>query len=85
MMTLWQRFYHISPLIKQVREIQQRLNPRITHWQSMALQALQEATEAYLVRFLEDCNMAAIFSRRVTVMKQDLRFIRHLRSDHGYD
>ena len=62
-----------------MREIQHRQNPRITHWQVDAIAALQEAAEAYIVRFLEDCNEAAIFANRVTVMQKDFQFINKLR------
>lgn len=65
-----------------MREIQQRINSRITHWQVEAIAAIQEAAEAYLVRFLEDCNDAAMFSNRVTIMQKDFQFINRLRGKH---
>jgi hypothetical protein len=39
-----------------------------TRWRRSALDALQEATEAWLVRLFEDANMCAIHSKRVTIM-----------------
>ena len=79
---LFKSFCHYFS-VAQVREIQQRQNPRITHWQVEAMAALQEAAEAYIVRFLEDCNEAAMFCNRVTVMKKDFQFINRLRGKYG--
>ena len=36
-------------------------------FQSQALQALQEATEAYIVGLFEDTNLCAIHANRMTV------------------
>ena len=47
-------------------------------WQEDALQCLQEATEAYIVHFLSISNLAAIHAKRVTLMIQDVRFIKML-------
>ena len=44
-------------------------------FQSAALSALQEASEAFLVQLFEDCNLAAIHAKRVTIMDRDMRFI----------
>nr|XP_002128910.1 histone H3.3-like [Ciona intestinalis] len=71
------------PFSRVVREIQYKINPRISAWQSLAIQALHEAAEAYLVRFFEDCNLAATFTNRVTVMTKDAQFIRKLRHRDG--
>uniref|UniRef100_H2YR90 Core Histone H2A/H2B/H3 domain-containing protein n=1 Tax=Ciona savignyi TaxID=51511 RepID=H2YR90_CIOSA len=73
------------PFSRLVREIQYNINPRVTCWQSIAIQALHEAAEAYLVRFLEDCNLAAKFTKRVTVMAQDTQFVRIMRLRNGIE
>ena len=39
-------------------------------WQSMAIMALQEASEAYLVGLLEHTNLLALHAKRITIMKQ---------------
>ncbi|KAF5343828.1 hypothetical protein D9757_013919 [Collybiopsis confluens] len=39
-------------------------------FQSSALDALQEATEAYLVGLFEDCNLLALHAKRVTIMQK---------------
>ena len=41
-------------------------------FQSAAIMALQEATEAYLVGLFEDSNLCAIHARRVTIMPKDI-------------
>jgi histone H3 len=63
------------PFNRLVREIAQdyRIDLR---WQSSALQALQEAAEAYLVSKFEDANLCAIHARRVTIMPRDLLLAR---------
>ena len=46
-----------------------------------ALQALQEAAEAYLTEILEHANAAAVHAKRVTVQQKDLRFVCRIRGD----
>ncbi|TCD69655.1 centromeric DNA-binding histone H3-like protein cse4 [Steccherinum ochraceum] len=48
-------------------------------WQSSALMALQEATEAYLVHLFEDTNLCAIHAKRVTIMQRDIQLARRIR------
>ncbi|CAD7945839.1 unnamed protein product [Amoebophrya sp. A120] len=48
---------------------------------SQALQALQEATEAYMVGLLEDTNLCALHAKRVTIMPKDMNLARRLRGD----
>ncbi|KAF6011401.1 centromeric DNA-binding histone H3-like protein cse4 [Brettanomyces bruxellensis] len=50
-------------------------------WQSMAILALQEASEAYLVHLFEDTNLCAIHAKRVTIMRKDMHLARRLRGD----
>ena len=54
-------------------------DPPEIRFQGSALIALQEATEAYLVRLLEDANLTAIHAKRVTVMPKDLQLARKIR------
>ncbi|GMR30457.1 hypothetical protein PMAYCL1PPCAC_33474, partial [Pristionchus mayeri] len=49
--------------------------------QSSAVDALQEAAEAYLVLMFEDANLAAIHAKRVTIMPKDLYLIRRIRKE----
>ncbi|XP_055351054.1 histone H3-like [Paramacrobiotus metropolitanus] len=66
----------------------QRLVKEIAHtfgviyrFQSAALLALQEGTEAYLVGLLEDCTLAAVHDKRVTIMPKDMQLVRRLRGE----
>ncbi len=47
---------------------------------SDALESLQEAAVAYLVRVFEDSNLSAIHAKRVTVMPKDFALAQQLRS-----
>ncbi len=49
--------------------------------QSTAVLALQEASEAYLVRLFEDTNECAIHGKNVTIMPKDMRLVRHIRGE----
>lgn len=55
-----------------MREIAQVIR-RDCRFQSLALLALQESAEAYLVRLLEMSNLCAIHAKRVTIMPADLK------------
>jgi histone H3 len=50
-------------------------------FQSQAILALQEASEAYLVGLFEDTNLCAIHARRVTIMSRDLHLARRIRGE----
>jgi histone H3 len=50
-------------------------------FQSVALLALQEATEAYLVGLFEDTNLCAIHAKRVTIMPKDIQLARRIRGE----
>ena len=52
-------------------------------WQSSALLALQEASEAFLVHLFEDANLCAIHARRVTIMDRDMQLARRIRGNWG--
>ena len=51
------------------------------HWQLSALQALQEATEDYLVSLMEDANFCAIHAKRVTLQPKDIQLARCIRGE----
>ncbi|KAI0774247.1 histone-fold-containing protein [Fomes fomentarius] len=52
-------------------------------WQTSAILALQEATEAFLVHMFEDANLCAIHAKRVTIMQRDIQLARRLRGSSG--
>ena len=51
--------------------------------QSVAVVALQEAAEAYLVRLFEDTNTCTIHAKRVTIMPRDIQLARRLRGERS--
>jgi histone H3-like centromeric protein A len=69
----------------QVREIAITLRPagQDMRWQSQAIQALQEAAEAFLVHLFEDTNLCAIHAKRVTIMQKDIQLARRIRGAWG--
>ena len=52
-------------------------------FQSMALAALQESAEAYLVGLFEDTNLCAIHAKRVTIMPKDLQLARRIHGERA--
>ena len=53
-------------------------------WQARAIEALQEAAEAFLVHLFEDANLCAIHAKRVTIMTKDIQLARRIRGhQHG--
>lgn len=69
----------------QVREIAQSVSgdDGPNRWQSQALFALQEATEAFLVNLFHDANLCAIHAKRVTIQQKDIQLARRLRAAWG--
>jgi histone H3 len=74
-------------LVKEIAEERSRIasaDSSVRHgirFQAAALQALQEASEAYLVGLFEDTNMCAIHGKRVTIMPKDMQLARRLRGE----
>ena len=52
-------------------------------FQSSAVVALQEASEAYLVGLFEDTNLCAIHAKRVTIMPKDIQLARRIRGERA--
>ena len=52
-------------------------------FQSNAVLALQEASEAYLVGLFEDTNLCAIHAKRVTIMPRDMQLARRIRGERS--
>ena len=52
-------------------------------FQSAAVMALQEASEAYLVGLFEDSNLCAIHAKRVTIMPKDIQLARRIRGERA--
>ena len=70
------------PFQRLIREIAEDFATDM-RFQSAALNALQEATEAYLVGLFEDTNLCAIHAKPVTIMPQDIRLARRIRGDRA--
>jgi histone H3 len=60
-----------APFQRLVREVAQDFKSDCL-FQSTAVLALQEASEAYLVGLFEDTNLCAIHVKRVTIMPKDM-------------
>lgn len=73
------------PFARLVREIGMDFRPQGSEfrWQSQAIQALQEAAEAYMVYLFEDANLCAIHAKRVTIMQKDIQLARRIRGIWG--
>ena len=70
------------PFQRLVREIAQEFKADL-RFQSTAIMALQEASEAYLVGLFEDCNLCAIHAKRVTILPKDIQLARRIRGERS--
>ena len=70
------------PFQRLVREIAQDFKTDL-RFQSSAVAALQEASEAYLVGLFEDTNLCAIDAKRVTIMSKDIQLARRIRGERA--
>ena len=71
------------PFQRLVRELAQDLGKMTIRFQSGAIMALQEASEAYLVGLLEDANFCAVHAKRVTIMPKDIQLARRIRGERN--
>ena len=76
-----------APFQRLVRELAQAVGSEVPwfggdiRFQSSAILALQEASEAYLVSLFEDTNLCAIHAKRVTIQPKDMQLARRLRGE----
>ena len=70
------------PFQRLVREIAQDFKKDL-RFQSTAILALHEASEAYLVGLFEDTNLCAIHAKRVTIMQRDMKLARRIRGNRS--
>ncbi|XP_068115953.1 histone H3-like [Hyperolius riggenbachi] len=73
---------HKLPFHRLVREITQDFKTDLC-FQSSAVMALQEASEAYLVGLFEDTNLCAIHAKRVTIMSKYIQLARRIRGERA--
>ena len=78
-------FTFIAPFVlsfRVVRKIVKEMFPdRAYRWQSLALAALHEASEAFLVNLFSNSNLAAMHAGRVTLQPKDMKLVRVLRGE----
>ena len=69
-----------APLVRSIRHTIQELNKdfRIS---ASSIDAIHEASEAYLVQMLEDANLCTIHAKRMTLMKKDVNLAMRIRGD----
>ena len=67
-----------APFARLVREVAADIHGDM-RFQSTAVLALQEASEAYLVGLFEAANLCAIHAKRVTLMPKDMLLARRIR------
>lgn len=68
------------PFQRLVREISQEYKSDL-RFQSQAVLALQEASEAFLVGLFEDTNLCAFHAKRVTIMPKDMQLAMRIRGN----
>ena len=69
-----------APFVRLVKEVALSINSEL-RFQSLAIGALQEATEAYMIHLFGDTNLAAIHAKRVTIMPKDMQLARRIRGE----
>jgi histone H3 len=52
-------------------------------FQSTAVLALQEASEAYLVGVFKDTNLCTMHAKCVTIMHKDMQLAHHIRAERN--
>ena len=80
------RYYqkHVELLIpllafsRLVREVATEVSSKNFRFQSAAIKALQEESEAYLIGLLEDSQLCTIHAKHVTLMPKDMKLARQL-------
>ena len=68
------------PFQRLVREVAQKFKADV-RFQSSAVLAIQEASEAYIVSLFDDTNLCAIHGGRVTIMKKDMQLAMRIRGE----
>jgi len=65
-----------------VREVAQDFKADL-RFQSHAIAALHEASEAYLTSLFEDTNLCAVHAKRVTIYPKDMQLARRIRGERS--
>jgi histone H3/H4 len=74
-----------APFLRLVKEIANdcHLGDSGLRFHKPAVEALQEAAEAFLCQLFTEANLAAIHARRVTIMPRDINLVKRLRGIDG--
>lgn len=67
-----------APFQRLVREMAMPVRDGL-RWQLTAVDALQEASEAFLVSLFEDTNLCALHCKRVTIQPKDMQLAKRIR------
>lgn len=67
------------PFARLIHEISHELTSYEFRWSVSAVEALQQASEAFLVGLIEDGLLCAIHAKRVTLMTKDLQLAQRIR------
>jgi histone H3 len=70
-----------APFQRLVREVAQGCADDL-RFQSSAIEALQEAAEAYLVGVFEDTNLCCMHAKRVTIQPKDMQLAARIRGNY---
>ncbi|AIN97402.1 histone H3 variant, putative [Leishmania panamensis] len=71
-----------APFRRLVKEVMSTIKDTM-RMRSSALEAIQEATECYIVSLLGDANLCTIHAKRVTLYPRDLQLAMRLRGDRA--
>ena len=66
-----------------VREVAKDVCKKDLRFQSTAVLALQEASEAHLIGLYQDAYLCTIHAKRVTLMVKDIQLARRIRGDRS--
>lgn len=70
------------PFQRVVREVAEKFKEGL-RFNSHAIMALQEASEAYLIGLFADTNLCAIHARRVTIFPKDIQLAHRIRGERS--
>ncbi len=74
---------HRLPFVRLIKEITFNYHHSL-QWQSVALEALQYASEDYIIGLMEDANLSALHAKRVTIMPKDIQLAKRIRGNRNF-
>ena len=69
------------PFQRVIRELTLKHAGQDMRWSELALRALQEAAETYVVGLFEDATLCTVHAKRTTLMKDDILVARRIRGE----